>query len=110
VDVLALDGYNWADLDVWQSWTQVFGRSYDKLCALDATKPVMIAETASGGSARAKAAWITSAFRKEIPRRTPRVSIVVWFNEKKETDWRVQSSPASLSAFQAVAAAPAWNG
>src|SRR6186997_860585 len=35
VDVLALDGYNWGSLDVWQTYTQVFGSSYDKLCQLD---------------------------------------------------------------------------
>lgn len=109
VDVLALDGYNWGSLDVWQSWTQVFGSSYDTICSLDAVKPVMIAETASNENGGNKASWITSAYTQEIPKRTPRVKIVVWFNENKEVDWRVESSSASLSAFRAVATSSAWG-
>jgi Glycosyl hydrolase family 26 len=109
VDALALDGYNWGSLDVWQTWSQVFGSSYDALCTLDAAKMVMIGETASTESGGDKAAWIRSAFTQEIPQRTPRVKIVVWFNENKETDWRVESSSASLSAFSAVATSQAWG-
>jgi beta-mannanase len=109
VDTLALDGYNWGSLDVWQTYSQVFGSSYDVLCKLDATKSVMIAETASTELGGDKASWITSAFTKEIPQRTPRVKTVVWFNINKETDWRVESSSASLSAFRAVATSQSWG-
>jgi beta-mannanase len=109
VDVLALDGYNWGSLDVWQTYSQVFGPSYDVLAGLDATKPVMIAETASTESGGNKAAWITSAFTREIATRTPRVKIVVWFDLNKETDWRVESSAASLNAYRAVATSGAWG-
>jgi len=109
VDVLALDGYNWGALDVWQTYSQVFGSSYDVLVKLDPRKPVMIAETASTELGGDKAAWITSAYTKEIPRRTPRVKIVVWFNIKKETDWRVESSLASLAAYRTVATSRAWG-
>lgn len=109
VNVLALDGYNWGSLDVWQSWTQVFGASYDTLSTLDATKMVMIGETASTESGGDKAAWITSAYTKEVPQRTPRVKIVVWFNENKETDWRVESSTRSLNSFRAVATSSDWG-
>jgi Glycosyl hydrolase family 26 len=109
VDVLALDGYNWGSLDVWQTYSQVFGPSYDVLARLDANKPVMIAETASTELGGNKAAWITSAFTKEIPARTPRVRIVVWFDVNKETDWRVESSPQSLSAYRSVATSASWG-
>jgi Glycosyl hydrolase family 26 len=109
VDVLALDGYNWGSLDVWQTYSQVFGPSYDTLCRLDPDKPVMIAETASTESGGDKAAWITSAFAKEIPTRTPRVRIVVWFDLNKETDWRVESSQKSLDAYRAVATSSSWG-
>jgi hypothetical protein len=30
----------------------------------------------------------------------PRVLALVWFDRVKETDWRVNSSPASLAAFR----------
>jgi beta-mannanase len=109
VDVLALDGYNWGSLDVWQTYSQVFGSSYDALCTLDADKPVMIAETASTESGGDKATWITSAFTREIPARTPRVKIVVWFDVNKETDWRVESSQQSLNAYRSVATSRAWG-
>jgi beta-mannanase len=109
VDLLGLDGYNWGSLDVWQSWTQVFGSSYDALCLLDPVKPVIISETASTELGGDKAAWITSAYTSEIPNRTPRVKIVVWFDQNKETDWRVESSTASLNAYRAVATSRAWG-
>lgn len=109
VDVLGLDGYNWGSLDVWQTYSQVFGPSYDTLVKLDAVKPVMIAETASAESGGNKAAWITSAFTQEILTRTPRVKVVVWFNLNKETDWRVESSAASLNAYRAIATSAAWG-
>jgi beta-mannanase len=109
VDVLALDGYNWGSLDVWQTYSQVFGPSYDTLCTLDPDKPVMIAETASTELGGNKAAWITSAFTKEIPTRTPRVRIVVWFDVNKETDWRVESSQQSLGAYRSVATSSSWG-
>src|SRR4051812_13830613 len=103
VDVLALDGYNWGILDVWQTYSQVFGPSYDALTRLDPVKPVMIAETASAEAGGNKAAWITSALTREVATRTPRVAIVVWFGVNKETDWRVESSAGALSAYRAVA-------
>jgi hypothetical protein len=109
VDVLGLDGYNWGSLDVWQTWTQIFGTSYDELSELDPVKPIMVAETASTELGGRKAAWITSAYTQEIPTRTPRVKIVVWFDLDKETDWRVESSASSLAAFQAIATSAAWG-
>jgi Glycosyl hydrolase family 26 len=109
VDVLALDGYNWGALDVWQTYSQVFGPSYDVLTRLDATKQVMIAETATTELGGNKASWIRSAFTREIPARTPRVRIVVWFDVNKETDWRVESSPQALSAYRSVATSSAWG-
>ncbi len=109
VDVLALDGYNWGALDIWQTYSQVFGPSYDALTKLDPVKPVMIAETGSAESGGNKAAWITAAFTREIPKRTPRVAIVVWFDANKETDWRVESSASALNAYRAVATSAAWG-
>jgi len=69
----------------------------------------MIAETASTESGGDKAAWITSAFTREIAARTPRVKTVVWFDVNKETDWRVESSNRSLNAYRAVATSSAWG-
>jgi Fibronectin type III domain/Glycosyl hydrolase family 26 len=111
VDVIGLDGYNWgSSLGKWQSFSEVFGSSYDIVSALSATKPVMITETASAEAGGDKAAWITSAYQTEIPTRFPRVTAVIWFNVDKEADWRVESSSAAIGAYQSVVASSAWGG
>jgi hypothetical protein len=40
----------------------------------------------------------------KLARRFPKVRAVVWFHANKETDWRVNSSAASLSAFRSILA------
>jgi mannan endo-1,4-beta-mannosidase len=110
VDWVALDGYNYGSVDhaPWYSFNQVFKSSYAKLAALS-SKPVMIAETASTGTGGNKAQWIKQAFTT-LPRRYPRIRAVVWFDRDQETDWRVNSSPASLAAWKAVVASPLYAG
>lgn len=105
VDYLGIDGYNWGRMyttpdwtSSWQSFTEVFRYSYDAFTARTA-KPVIIAETASTEIGGDKAAWITDAFA-QLPVRFPRVVGLTWFNYNKETDWRVNSSAASLEAFR----------
>ncbi|HEY2636980.1 MAG TPA: glycosyl hydrolase, partial [Solirubrobacteraceae bacterium] len=111
VDWVGLDGYNTGsmpDSPGWRSLASVFGSSYDQLTRLT-TKPVMIAETASTEGGGDKAAWIRNAFATDLPQRLPKVRLVVWFDRRKETDWRVDSSAASLAAFkQAMAAAASF--
>lgn len=109
VDYVGLNGYNWGTMtkssgysSVWQSLSQVFGFSYD-IAASRTDKPVMISETASTELGGSKASWITDAFTT-LPVRFPRVASITWFNVVKETDWRVESSSASLQAFRTGAA------
>jgi hypothetical protein len=107
VDWVALDGYNWGtavDGKRWQSLADVFGYSYDVLTAQFA-KPFMIAETASAEIGGDKAAWISQGLLTDLPARLPAVRAVIWFDENKETDWRVNSSAAALAAYRQVAAA-----
>jgi beta-mannanase len=111
VDVIAVDGYNWGASVSWHSWqsfTGLFGASYDKLARLDARKPMMIAETASTELGGNKASWIRNAFLREIPARFPRIGAVIWFHEDKETDWRVNSSSAALAAYRKVVASSGY--
>jgi hypothetical protein len=111
VDFIGLDGYNWGSgLGEWQTFTQVFGPSYAIVAALSSTKPIEITETAAAEAGGSKASWITSAFLNEIPASFPRVVAVIWFDENKETDWRIDSSPTTLLAYQQVAASPLWAG
>jgi beta-mannanase len=111
VDWLGLDGYNFAAAHdaAWVSLHYIFASSYSTITGLS-TKPLMIAETASAPTPGDKAAWIRRGFRHAIPRAFPRVRAVVWFDQDKETDWRVNSSRQSLHAWRAVAASHRYSG
>jgi hypothetical protein len=102
VDWVALDGYNYAAVDhvAWMSFGALFKPSYDALTALTA-KPLMIAETASTERGGNESSWI-SAIPQTVSTQMPRVRAMIWFDRRKETDWRINSSTASLSAFRAV--------
>jgi hypothetical protein len=105
VDVVALDGYNWGHLHSWTSWRgfdTIFGPSLAAFKQIAPWKPVLITETASTEIGGSKVAWIRDLFAGL--RRNPQIVGVNWFNQVKETDWRVQSSPAAAREFAAEAA------
>lgn len=114
VDDVGLDGYNWGSAfestgHKWLSLGDTFDSSYATLTQLS-SKPVIFTETASAEIGGDKAAWIRRGFLNELPQRFPRVTGVVWFNVQKESDWRVDSSQASLEAFREVAASSLYGG
>lgn len=109
VDYVGINGYNWGRMYTTPQWTsqwqfvdEIFGPSYDAFTART-SKPLVISETASTEIGGDKAAWITDAFAR-LPVRFPRIELITWFNINKETDWRVESSQASLNAFRAAVA------
>lgn len=101
VDWIGMDGYNWSTVGghQWQSFSQVFQHTYLDILGMNLNKPLMVAETASAEIGGNKAAWITDAYTVQIPQFFPAIKAVIWFDENKETDWRVESSPASQKAF-----------
>ena len=111
VDYVGLDGYNWGPIHPrgWHSFLDEFSHDYAALGKMT-NKPVIIGETASTELGGDKAAWITQSLLGEVPNSFPRIIGIFWFNANKETDWRVNSSPASLAAYQRVAASPLYNG
>lgn len=111
VDYVALDGYNWGatEGESFESFSRIFSSSYATITALS-TKPVIIAETGSSETGGDKAAWIEETFFRTIPEQMPRVTAVVWFNDAKERDWRVNSSQASLEAYRRVVASSLYGG
>ncbi|HZU60671.1 MAG TPA: glycosyl hydrolase [Solirubrobacteraceae bacterium] len=111
VDWVALDGYNYSTVDnmPWMTFSQIFGPSYTSLESLT-SKPVMIGETASAEASGSKATWITQAFLQQIPASYPNVHAVVWFDRDKETDWRVNSSASSLTAWDQVVSSSLYRG
>ncbi len=110
VDVLGLDGFNWGrdkGWGTWQSFEQIFAAQYRRLTRLHPTAPVWICEVASkeprrrDGAprdlARSKARWIADALNT---RSFPRLRALVWFQARKERDWRANSSGASLRTMR----------
>jgi beta-mannanase len=102
VDVVGLSGFV-AGKSVfhgrWRSFATMFGPSLDAVHALAPGKPVSLAEIAAAQAGGNKAAWIGQMFR-EIQRR-PYIRSIVWFNVRKEADWRIESSRAAEGAFAA---------
>lgn len=99
VDILALDGYNWGNLKPyteWESFESLFAESIARLEILG-PQPIWVAEVASTEHGGDKAAWVRDMFASTA---FPRLEAVIWFNENKETDWRVDSSLEALQAFR----------
>ena len=108
VDWVGLDGFNWAKRGEWQSFTDLFGSSYDTLSRIT-SRPVIVAETGSSQSGGDKAAWVSSALDEEIPRFS-RIRAVVWFSDPVgDVDFRINSSLASLQAFRPRIASPRYG-
>ncbi len=110
VDWVAVDGYNWGTSQSWSSWQSfdgIFLSSYNALHAQMPSKPIMIGEFACSEAGGDKATWITDAFTR-IKTNYPAVKLLSWFdiNKATETDWRMESSVATESAFKAAVADP----
>lgn len=104
VDWICADGYNWGTSQTWSSWKtfdEVFAPIYAQLTALAPSKPFMIGELASSELGGSKATWITAA-ASSMATSYPQLRAFMWFNVNKETDWRVESSASSLSAFRSA--------
>lgn len=99
VDVLGVDGYNWGTSVPWGSWVsgrQVFEQTFAELRALAPAKPVLVTETASSELGGSKAAWVDDLITWSAGQG---LLGIIWFDENKETDWRMASSPESAAAF-----------
>ena len=97
---VGMSGYNWGTLHghVWQSFSSVFQQTYHDLLGITG-RPMMIAEVASTEQGGNKASWITDAYATQLPQHFPHLRAVIWFNEDKETDWRIESSSSAQNAF-----------
>jgi len=105
VDAVGVDGYNWGTArrgSVWQSPAQVLGATLAEVRRVAPGKRLLVTETASAEKGGDKARWVTDLFGWAAAQGD--VAGVVWFDENKETDWRIASSPASLAAFRAAVA------
>lgn len=94
VDDVAINGFNFGD--PWMSFGDIFEKPLAELQLY--RKPIYILSLASAEGPQ-KAAWITDALSIAIPRH-PEIVGWIWFNEKKEADWTVNSDPNALAEFQ----------
>jgi hypothetical protein len=107
VSYLAVDGYNWGRTQSWgsrwQEFSDIFGGAIIALREINKDKPVMIGEFSSTEANGSKAAWI----KRALPMmKNFNIESFIWFDIKKEQDWRVNSSPESAAAFQEAAKNP----
>ncbi len=133
VDWVGMNGYNWGTSvywascpcqSKWESFSQVFDRTYRELTAL-ANKPIFIGEFASSEKGGDKAKWISDALLQQLPNQYPRVKAISWFSKvatgldtlasgavvpTAEVDWRVNSSNASRKAFAEAVQTPYYQG
>jgi hypothetical protein len=104
VDWVGIDGYNWGDGggNEWESFGRIFSPVYQTYAE---RKPIMIAETASvNGPGGSKAEWLRAAARWIRGHRDIRALIYFDTNDSSSgIDWRIDSTPAALSAFRSLA-------
>jgi beta-mannanase len=98
VDYVALDGYNRGVPDSWRSFSEIFGPAYELVASLT-DRPLFVAETGCAEAGGDKAVWIAEMFR-DLTTTYPRITGIVWFNRRKERDWRIESSAGSLAAYR----------
>jgi hypothetical protein len=105
VDWTCLDGFNWAKNGVnsqpWRSFDEIFGSSYRTITQRIAPdKPMLLAEMASGGGPRAKAAWIKDMF-EQLRTKYRRIRGLIWFEQiDRGVQWPIESSGAATKAFR----------
>jgi len=117
VDWVALDGYNWGkgpswdpSGNYWSSFDQVFSGAYQTAVSIAPDKPIQIAETASSIDGGDKAAWITQMFASIEAGKYPKLRLLSYFDQKKEEEWQIASSSASLQAFKTGASSSTFKG
>lgn len=101
VDVLALDGYNWGTSEPghggWRTFSEIAVPAYRRLAKIG-PQPIWVTETASDHRGGSKPEWIRDMFR--TARELERLRAIVWFDEDKERDWRLDSSRDVARAFR----------
>lgn len=98
VHVLGMDGYNWGTTQTkaihgwdsrWREFAAIFQPAWNTLRHLSPNKPIMVFETATVDQGGDKGIWVKNAFKTA---RAWDLTGLVWFQVKKEYDWRLQES------------------
>lgn len=114
VDVLGMDGYNWGTSrnraqhgwqSRWQGFGQMFGELRRELAGLAPDKPLVVFETSCSLDGGARGPWLEDALKLC---RAWGVRALVWFQARKELDWRLMAERdrAALATLGRAAACP----
>lgn len=102
VDWLSMDGYNNSSL----SFAQVFQATYSEMLdTVNATKPILIAETATLTD---KANWITE-MQNDAPTLFPNIKAIAYYNSNIGGAYHFDSDSTSLGAMSHVGADSRWQ-
>ena len=89
IDILGLDGYNWelnGATDAGRSFKSIFEKPVQGLRAMAPRKPLIVFETASPQSSGDRKQWLKDMLSSA---RLWDLKGIVWFQVKKEMDWRL---------------------
>ena len=106
VDILGTDVYN-CGYRGWQSFKDLISESYNRLVALDNTKPVWVAELGTcepsadvaNSAGKTKAGWFVDLFNT---RGLPNLEAVVLFNENTRMDWTITTNPGNAPTIRNI--------
>lgn len=110
VDWIGIDGYNWGTVQewsLWQNFKELFRDAARQLWRKHPSKPIMIAEFSSAEKGGDKGKWISEI--TGYLHKMPYIKAIIWFDHKKETDWRVKSSRKSFESFKNLTADSYYN-
>jgi hypothetical protein len=113
VDWTCLDGFNWATNDVnsqpWRSFDEILWSSYRPITRKIApTKPMLLAEFASGGKSHRKAEWIKQMFQ-DLRTKYRRIRGLIWFEQfDRGVQWPIESAPKVTSTFRRGISSPGF--
>ncbi|MFJ2864643.1 glycoside hydrolase family 26 protein [Kitasatospora sp. NPDC087314] len=106
-DWIGLSGYyGTTGVEKYKSFDQIFQPTIKQVREFT-QKPVVITETGATDTAGLKAQWITEMF-SQLPQH-PDIIGVIWYEARKEVDWRVAASGAAAEAYAAGVAAPRYS-
>ncbi|MET8365456.1 glycosyl hydrolase [Micromonospora sp. NPDC005194] len=107
VDWIGLSGYyGTGALSTYRSFDAIFSPTIREIRGFT-HKPLVVTETGASDGKGRKAEWIRQAFELLSGHRD--IIGLIWFEARKEVDWRIVSSPAVAKAFARAVAAPRYD-
>ncbi len=101
VDMVSTTIFNGGEQRRWTPWRPFARLIADRLARLHELAPgtpVEVSELGCAPQGGSKAAWIRGVF--SVLQRRPAIKSMIWYDLLKTSDWRIESSRASVQAFR----------